>query len=207
MLQGLGVDNSGFDEQDPAPETGAPLTFQFDQQKGLIPTQRDLLEDYFNEQILANFQEFIKAAPDAFKPLRQLIVAYAPTMACASFEQFISNFYPAVLPDDRTSDQNIFFRELLISVNRLCNKKIDINHPLYQAVFDPRISPTKSNSPTKQNLVINFFTKEIKAHFAFPTHDPFVIQALDWIEKNTTRFNPVTTTAESTAKRQLHFNF
>ena len=208
MYTGPSSNNSGFDGQDHALNAGTPLTFQYVQtQKAFNATQEDTLQNYFNDQILPNFEAFISCAPGALKALRQLIVAYTPHMPCDSFQHLIKQFYPEVDQNDKTWKQNVFFRELLISFNQLCNKQIDVNHPLYQTVFDPRISPTKASSPIKQNLVASFFTQQIEKHFAFPANDPFVTQAKEWIRVNTPRFNnPVTAAGESTAKRQLNFN-
>lgn len=208
MHAGPDSNNIDFGDQNFAPHAVAPLTFQYSHtQKFFNATQEHTLQSYFDDQILANFQAFINTAPDALKALRQLIVAYAPHMPCDSFQLFIKQFYLEVEPTNITFKQNVFFRGLLISFNQLCNKQVDVDHPLYQTVFDPKISPTKSSSPTKQNLVASFFIKKIADHFAFPGNDPFVTRALDWIKVNTPRFiHPVAAAGESTARRQLNFN-
>ncbi len=200
-----------FEGQDLAPEVGAPLTFQFEgHPKGLTETQRQLMQTYFDEQIRDNFTQFVNVAPQPLQPLRQLIIAYAPIVVCDSFEKFINQFYPAVPDSDESSQQNQFFRQLLSSFNRLCNNNIDIDHPLYTTIFDPRFSPTKQSSPTKRNLVTCFFKNRIKEHFHFSENDQFVSQALAWLKESGAQFNqspPISMDKDCSAKRQLSFGY
>jgi hypothetical protein len=197
---------------DLASETGAaPLTYQFEgPEKGLTETQKLIIQGYFEEHICDNFMQFIKVAPDSLKQLRRLIVAYAPILLCDSFEQFINRYYPVVPAADASSQQNLFFRQLLITFNRLCNNIIDIDHPLYAAIFDPRFSSTKSSSPSKKNLVTSFFKTKINEHFQFSEDDEFISQALAWLKSNQARYNqqpPVLGKKDSAARKQLFFGY
>lgn len=198
--------------RDLAPEVSTPLVFGYEaHSKVLTDTQQTVMELYFDQHFYENFLQFIYVAPEALQPLRQLIISYAPILTCNSFVNFVNQFYPTVPQTENTSSQNLYFRQLLISFNELCNNKVDINHPLYDAIFDVRLSPSKSNSPTKRKLVTGFFTKKINEHFTFPKEDPFVCKAIAWLTDINAQYNQQvsqhasSSQTDCTARKKLFF--
>jgi hypothetical protein len=159
------------------------LTPQY--QQSLSTTQESILTDFFTLQLAPRFQAFIEAAPSNpnMGPLRIFIIANAFTMASSNYSAFLNKYYPEVKDHDLTYEQNMSFRELFISFNRLCIGELDINHWLYAAVFDCRLSPSKLNSPTKRNLVNCIFKMQFKKTFdiSLVDSDPLVESARDWI--------------------------
>lgn len=162
--------------------SSATFVPQFSSSQTLSPSQKDILQEYFDNYVSDGLRQFITVAPENLKPLRAYIITCASAMSPDIFQIFLNQFYPAVLPSSTTFEQNTYFKELLLNCNRLCKDKIDINHPLYNAIFDKRLSPSKMDSPTKKDLVASFFKRALD-NLATPHMDltnSFVHAARNW---------------------------
>ncbi|MCS5709963.1 hypothetical protein [Candidatus Berkiella aquae] len=174
---------------DEAPEVGAPILPYFQAgQNALVDTQKSVLKSYFEKHLLPHFEDFVAAAPSShpdMRPLRQFIIIKAVSLSSHTFEQLLAKYYPIVTNTDNTFIQNVSFRNVLLAFNKLCLGEIDINHALYNYVFDPRYSPTKTSSPTKRNLVTAFLHQKLCKKFPSSSYvnDLLVKHALSWIEQ------------------------
>lgn len=130
--------------------------------KGLNNTQTSILQTYFEAHLEGFFQQFITLAPTYLQISRINIISQALIQDAHGFNQLLAANYPAVSADDPTYVQNQHFREKLMAFNKLCTGKLDVNHPLYSEVFSPQISSAINNSPTKHNLIGNFFKKVVR---------------------------------------------
>lgn len=165
----------------------APILYCYENQTGqrsLTDTQTAVLQQYFEHFMAPTFVAFIESAPrnPNLQSLRAFLISKSVSMPIDIFQNFLSKFYPEVHDDNQDYVQNCYFRKYLIDFNSLCLGNKDINNPIYAMTFDPRYSPTKSNSPTKKILVSKFFEAKVaKLVSEFNQEDEFVMLADSWI--------------------------
>lgn len=152
--------NGGASNND-ALESNNPFLVNYGS-KGLNNTQTVILQTYFEQHLEGFFQQFITLAHASLQTVRVNIISQALIQDTQGFIALLAAHYPAVSADDPTYIQNQHFREKLMAFNQLCTGKLDVNHELYSTVFDTRISSAINHSPTKHNLIANFFKKVVR---------------------------------------------
>ena len=164
-------------------------------QISLTNSQKSVFDSYL-KSYKDDFNHFISVVQDEIKPFRAFLIHCASEMKEHHFIRLLDFYYPSVKENEPTYRQNIYFRDKLLTFNRLCCGNSDINVSIYSKVFDPRLSPTLS-SPTKRDKISQLF-KEATIEFLkkngwwekFKTHpDQFVLSAQEWIKSELTPFS------------------
>lgn len=169
MLHGLDYSSNARDQEDSFYSDPSPAyTIQYPaNSSSLSPTQEEIFLQYYEFYFAPTLKTFVESAPKSpnLQPTRQFIILQAVKLDCEIFLQFLNVFYPALTEHHPNFAQNTQCREFMLAFNALCKGQTDINHILFTHIFDTRISPNKTNSPTKRNLLVGSLKKKIYEEF------------------------------------------
>ncbi len=125
----------------------------------LTPTQKEILQSYFNQHFENCIRYFVLTAPPEQRNTRLAVVQAALIERSKAFQEILNQHYPERDPALTHPDlikQNKWYRNQLTDLNLCINGELDFGLPIYRHVFDKRFVPefmSKMNVTEKKGLI------------------------------------------------------
>lgn len=165
-------------------DSPSTLLVQYPQSVQINPSQTSILKAYFDSYLIGYITLFRNSAPLELTSLRTHLVICSTDFEPELFTTLLNKFYPTPAEDSSEYKQNQKLRNFFIRFNKLCQETTNINHSLYNFVFNDKISSFKPSSPVKQSIVSKYFKKQIENHFkaSINNQDPWVLATQNFVQ-------------------------